>query len=157
MSLSSCEKLWTERWNKAVVLMVLLKICQNNSFQNLGCKFQSFYIYKVSRFSTPDDCLTEVKVDCLVQSNYFPFISYSFYCSLSKTMQRGIYLEARVIATVERKRNTSFRKQEIIVLPFSPIYGASPRVVNDNFVVEVKCPSPKMTILLKDYRIQTEK
>ena len=58
----------------------------------------------------------------------------------SKAMKRGINLESKVIAAVERARNTQFWKQGITILACWPLHGASPDAVNDEFVVEVKCP-----------------
>lgn len=65
----------------------------------------------------------------------------------SVEMQRERNLENTVVKEVERIINKKLEKCGFVLIPKSPIFGASPDAMGDNFVVEVKCPSSEKALV----------
>ena len=55
-------------------------------------------------------------------------------------MKRGRELESSVVKEVEKKTGLIFKKTGLILSKEHPIFGASPDGLNDDFVLEIKCP-----------------
>lgn len=56
-------------------------------------------------------------------------------------IKRGILLEPLVLKQVENIVVMKFKNSGLHLLPCWPIFGASPDGINEEFVVEIKCPS----------------
>jgi hypothetical protein len=56
-------------------------------------------------------------------------------------MARGTRLESQVLQIVSKKQKMTFKRCGLITRPEHPIFGASPDGINENFTVEIKCPT----------------
>lgn len=61
-------------------------------------------------------------------------------------IKRGIILEPLVLKKVENLVGMKFKSSGLHLLPCWPIFGASPDGINEEFVVEIKCPSTTQAI-----------
>ena len=61
-------------------------------------------------------------------------------------MKRGRTLEPKVLQVVQRKLGISFSSSGLMLDPDIPLFGASPDAINDDYVVEIKCPSSNKTV-----------
>ena len=61
-------------------------------------------------------------------------------------MKRGIELERKVIAKVEKMKSIRLNETGLWLSPDWPVLGASPDGLNEDFIAEVKCPSSHKTI-----------
>ncbi|KAF5281934.1 hypothetical protein FQR65_LT14460 [Abscondita terminalis] len=73
-------------------------------------------------------------------------------------MQRGKVLEKTVIPLIEEKLGIKLKHTGLLLNPQHPYLGASPDAYNDDYVVEIKCPSTSKTLnlYLKDGEITTK-
>ena len=58
----------------------------------------------------------------------------------TKAMERGRVLEKQVLGELEKKYGT-FQSSGLLLSKVEPLIGASPDAINEDFVVEIKCPS----------------
>lgn len=58
----------------------------------------------------------------------------------SPAMERGIRLEKEVLAKVEALKPTKFQICGLLLSPDFPFFGASPDGINEDYVLEIKCP-----------------
>ena len=61
-------------------------------------------------------------------------------------MTRGRRLEPLVLKQVEMIQNMNFKPCGIILNPTLPVFGASPDGINEDLVVEIKCPMSAKTV-----------
>ncbi|KAK4037956.1 hypothetical protein OUZ56_029979 [Daphnia magna] len=59
----------------------------------------------------------------------------------TSAMARGTRLESQVLQIVSKKQKMTFERYGLITRPEHPIFGASPDGINENFTVEIKCPT----------------
>ena len=71
----------------------------------------------------------------------------------TKAMERGLRLEEEVIKIVEKSKKMTINRTGMHLVPYWPIFGASPDGINENFVMEIKCPSKPQRI--KEYETST--
>ncbi|XP_074097618.1 uncharacterized protein LOC141526482 [Cotesia typhae] len=84
--------------------------------------------YEASRCNTPNETLVELLVGGQKLRN-------------TKAMERGKELEATVLQQVEQKLKRKFQKCGLFLSQKHPYLGASPDAIDDEFVVEIKCPT----------------
>ncbi|XP_074102107.1 uncharacterized protein LOC141529470 [Cotesia typhae] len=84
--------------------------------------------YEASRCNTPNGTLVELLVGGQKLSN-------------TKAMERGKELEATVLQQVEQKLKRKFQKCGLFLSQNHPYLGTSPDAIDDEFVVEIKCPT----------------
>lgn len=63
----------------------------------------------------------------------------------TEAMKRGLYLEEAVLKELSRKTDKKFQKAGLFLSSDYPILGASPDAINEEVVVEIKCPSSDKT------------
>ena len=63
----------------------------------------------------------------------------------TSAMARGTRLESQVLHVVSQLLKVAFQLCGLITNPNHPIFGASPDGINDEFVVEIKCPTNDRT------------
>lgn len=61
-------------------------------------------------------------------------------------MRRGIALEPEVLKVVSSLKKMKFLGSGLFLSPCYPIFGASPDGINDQYVIEIKCPSSTETM-----------
>lgn len=83
--------------------------------------------YEGSRCNTPNGTLVELLVGGQKLRN-------------TKAMERGKELEALVLQQVEQKLKRKFQKCGLFLSKHHPYLGASPDALDEEFVVEIKCP-----------------
>ncbi|XP_074109918.1 uncharacterized protein LOC141534458 [Cotesia typhae] len=84
--------------------------------------------YEASRCNTSNGTLVELLVGGQKLRN-------------TKAMERGKELEATVLQQVEQKLKRKFQKCGLFLSQNHPYLGASPDAIDDEFVVEIKCPT----------------
>ena len=130
----------SEKWN------IYSYLTSNLNISNFRyCRVTASTIYQVSRCKTSDGTL----------------VNMLFGAKLMETgaMARGKRLEPLVLREVEILRNMSFKPCGIILNPALPVFGASPDGINEDLVVEIKCPMSEKSVsnyVKKDGRV-TEK
>lgn len=63
----------------------------------------------------------------------------------NESAKRGTRLEPLVIKQVEKLKQIKLQRCGLFLTPCWPVFGASPDAINDDLVVEVKCPSTSKT------------
>lgn len=96
------------------------------------CRVTASTIYQVSRCKTTDGTL----------------VNMLFGAKLLETgaMARGKRLEPQVLKEVEKIKDMGFKPCGIILNPTLPVFGASPDGINEDLVVEIKCPVSVKTV-----------
>lgn len=64
----------------------------------------------------------------------------------TEAMKRGLYLEEAVLNELAKKTSKKFYKAGLFLSSDYPILGASPDAINEEMVVEIKCPFSDGTI-----------
>ncbi|KAB0802959.1 hypothetical protein PPYR_05145 [Photinus pyralis] len=85
-------------------------------------------------------------------------VEFIFGAKLKETaaINRGKLLEDEVLSVLQKQLNMKFSKVGLMLSGKYPVFGASPNAVNEEFVVEVKCPSSEKTVnayVTKDNKI----
>ncbi|XP_074115102.1 uncharacterized protein LOC141537822 [Cotesia typhae] len=93
--------------------------------------------HEASRCNTTDGMLVELLVGGQKLRN-------------TKAMERGKQLEAMVLRRVEQKLKKKFKKCGLFLSEQYPHLGASPDAIDEEFVVEIKCPTSDKSFLSLD-------
>lgn len=84
-------------------------------------------MYQVSNCKTKDGTLVEILHGARFRE--------------TSAMARGIRLESQVLEIVSEQLKMTFERCGLLTNPKHPIFGASPDGINEDFTVEIKCPT----------------